>query len=187
MTIRKGHDVGRPAKTGRPRALTPKLQEKMVQLLEVGNYMETCCGVVGVSQSTVYDWLRRGGGYVDVYGDDPDKWPGMEQDDERVFAEFLQAVEAAAARAEAHAVATVRKHSDKHWQAAMTFLERRYPTRWRRRITVDDGQGIDASQRETEQRMLADPEAVDLMHDALRRAAASGGVEDAEVVEGDVS
>jgi hypothetical protein len=70
----------------------------------------------------------------------------------------------------------------------MTFLERRFPGRWKRKEQLDIG---DASQTEggiDEDALLRDPEAVKLMHEALNKVAkgelpAPIEISDAEVVE----
>lgn len=172
-----------PGKLGRPRMLTEELQEKICQLVAVGNYMDTAAAACGITDRTVYAWLRRGQDYIERHGEDPDTWPPREADDECDFAHFLRAVTKANAEAEAYAVTTVRKAMPQQWQAAMTFLERRYPNKWRRRVAVDSGDDVSERQRIDEARMLEDPEAVGLLHDALAKVASGEiEIEDAEVV-----
>lgn len=55
------------------------------------------------------------------------------------------------------------------WTAAMTFLERRFPGRWKRKEQIDIGD-VEATTGIDETLLLQDPEAVKLVHDALERA-----------------
>lgn len=96
---------------GRPSKLTPEVQEKIVNLIKVGNYAETAARAAGISKTTYYNWMA---------------------DDRPQYVEFRDAVETAEAEAESHAVAVVRRAMPDQWTAAMTYLERRYPDRWSR-------------------------------------------------------
>jgi hypothetical protein len=70
---------------------------------------------------------------------------------------------------------------DDNWAAAMTFLERTRPGRWRRRDQIDVRPAMDAAQDQEEQGVLADSDATELMHRALAAAAGQPGL---PVVEG---
>jgi hypothetical protein len=56
-------------------------------------------------------------------------------DEDSAFAEFYRRVSQAEGIAETEALAAVRE-ADKGWQAHMTYLERRFPARWRRQSGV---------------------------------------------------
>jgi hypothetical protein len=56
-------------------------------------------------------------------------------DEDSAFAEFYREVSQAEGQAEADALAAVRE-ADKGWQARMTYLERRFATRWRQQSGV---------------------------------------------------
>jgi transposase len=102
---------------GRPTKLTPELQKRIVKLVRDGNYIETAAIAAGITKQTFYNWMERG-----KAGEEP-------------FAEFFDALKRAEAEAEAEIAATVRAglRDAPQWQSAMTFLERRWPTRWGRR------------------------------------------------------
>lgn len=102
---------------GRPTKLTPELQKRIVKLVRDGNYFETAAQAAGIAKSTLYDWMARGDA-----GDNP-------------FAEFSDALKKAEAEAEVDAVAMVRAglRDAPQWQSAMTFLERRWASKWARR------------------------------------------------------
>ena len=42
--------------------LTPELQDEICKHIRDGNYAEVACALVGVGESTFYDWMRRGRG-----------------------------------------------------------------------------------------------------------------------------
>ena len=105
---------------GRPCKLTPEVQTKIVAAVRAGNYARVAAQCAGIGESTFYRWLEQG-----------------EAEEEGPFREFWEAIKAAEAEAEARAVEMVRKHMKDSWQAAMTFLERRHPDRWKRRDELD--------------------------------------------------
>ena len=98
----------------RPTKVT-QVQERVVQAMRAGNYAEAACRAAGIGESTFYRWMRRG-----------------EREAEGPYRDFYDAVRRAEAEAEVHAVATVRKAMTESWQAAIAYLERRHPERWRR-------------------------------------------------------
>ena len=105
--------------TGRPSKLTPQVQEKILTVIRAGNYAYVAAAYAGIGRSTFYHWLELG-----------------EQEESGCFRDFLDAVKAAETEAEIRAVATIQKHMAKNWQAAMTYLERKFPHRWGRRMDV---------------------------------------------------
>ena len=120
---------------GRPTLLTPERQEIIIETLRGGGYAEAAIKRAGIGHSTYYEWLQKG-----EAGDQP-------------YADFADAVKKAEADAETRAVATVlavafgapaqydaqgnqiREEEKRNWQAAMTYLERRYADRWGRRVS----------------------------------------------------
>ena len=115
--------------TGRLSKLTSKVEETIVQAIRAGNYASVAAEYAGVSESTFYNWLRRG-----------------REESEGPFRSFHDAVRGAERESEVRAVAIVQKHMDGNWQAAMTFLERKHPERWGRRdqlrVEVSPGQDL---------------------------------------------
>jgi transposase len=102
---------------GRPTTLTPEIQERIISLILNGNYARTAALCVGVTETTFYRWLQRG-----------------ELEGSGLYWEFGEALKAAEAQAEAEAVGEVRMASrnKEQWAAGMTWLERKFPTRWGR-------------------------------------------------------
>jgi transposase len=101
---------------GRRTKLTPEVHEKIVSAIRAGNYARVAAEYAGVGERTFYRWLQRG------------------QEAQRgIYRQFWQAVKKAEREAEVRAVAIIQKHMEDNWQAAMTYLERKYPDRWGRR------------------------------------------------------
>ena len=136
---------------GRPTKLTPDLQERILDAILDGNYVETAAQVAGVNKTTLYRWLRRAEEVeatalehaegdledVDLYSlVDPAEW---------VYLDFRHALESARAWAETELVRQVKAFAALGgWQAFMTILERTHPTRWGRRKVLDhrfEGEG----------------------------------------------
>lgn len=120
---------------------------EFARALEDGNYFVTVCNALGIDESAAYDWLNKGKAGEDACGD----WP-------EAYREFAKSVKAAGAKAEMNAVQLVMDAARPQdyaltekgtaypvvlcddgpnkipgqWQAAMTFLERRFGDRWKR-------------------------------------------------------
>ena len=114
--------TNRKAKTGRRSKLTPELQDKIVKVIRAGNYACVAAEFACIGETTFYRWLEQG-----------------EAEESGPYREFREAVKSAEREAEIRAVATVQGHMGKSWQAAMTFLERKFPQRWGRRLDVTSG------------------------------------------------
>jgi transposase len=116
-------------KRGRITKLTKEVQQKIVDTVRAGNYLEVAAAYAGISENTLYEWIARG------EGRDPHR------SKTELYSDFAAAVKVARAEAEATAVAIVRMAMTDNWQAAMTFLERSFPTRWSRRTEVVGPEG----------------------------------------------
>lgn len=108
---------------GQPR----KRWEVIVERVRKGAYAETACLSTGVGVSTYYRWRELG---VDRF-EDGKRIPARPE-----YREFREALDRAEAEAEQEAVSHVIAAMPNDWKAAMTYLERRAPQRWRRRETV---------------------------------------------------
>jgi transposase len=104
----------------RPTKLTPAVQERVLQAIRAGNYAEVACRAAGIAPSTYYRWLERG-----------------EREPDGSYARFAEAVRLAEAEAEVHAVALVRRAMSDDWRAALAYLERRHPGRWRKHTSTE--------------------------------------------------
>jgi transposase len=107
---------------GRPSSLTDEVERKLCDALRAGNHLEVAARYAGVSRSTLHRWLA-------LADQQQPADPRLEQ--------FREAVEKAQADAEVHAVGVVRRAiAQGEWRAALAYLERRHPQRWRRREQV---------------------------------------------------
>lgn len=94
----------------RPTKLTPALQARIVALIEAGNYPAVAARATGVGESTFYRWMTDG---------------------RPEFQEFRESVERAEAMSEIQAVEKLYASDSR---SVTGFLERRFPSRWRRPI-----------------------------------------------------
>jgi transposase-like protein len=100
------------AKVGRPEKLTAEVKRRIVEAVRVGNTVEVAAAYAGISRSTLHRWLSH------------------EKTDPR-YAALRTEVLKAEAEAEFYAVAIIRRAMPEDWRAALAFLERRRPARWR--------------------------------------------------------
>lgn len=100
--------------------LTDEVREKVCKAIAGGNYAPVAAKAAGISESTFYSWLKQG-----------------EEAKSGKYLVFLESVKSAEAFAETSAVQVVQDAMPSDWKAAMTYLERRYPERWRRRETQE--------------------------------------------------
>ena len=104
---------------GRPSKL-PFAEETIFAAIRAGCYPEQAAQAAGISPSTLYAWKARG-----------------ENESEGPYRRFLLKLRQAEAEAELTAVAILRSaiEDESDWKAALAFLERRFPARWRRQQT----------------------------------------------------
>jgi hypothetical protein len=114
---------------GRPSKLTEERQEKVLEALRAGNYLETAAAYAAISYQTLNEWRKR-------------------------FPEFSEAVEKARADAEARMVAVIMKAAPVSWQAAAWWLERSFPSRYGRCTRIDADVNVTAKLTIDEQRTL---------------------------------
>jgi len=109
--------------------LDERRQERLLEALRAGNYIETACAYAGVSKSSFYNYLAQGRKARDIADPtDQDKWA----------MELLDAVEKARADAEIRNVHLIQQAAQGGtWQAAAWFLERSMPQKWARREKVE--------------------------------------------------
>ena len=102
------------AAIGRPTSLTPKLREKIVALIRVGNYPSVAARAAGIGRATFFQWMARG------------------RKGEQPFADFADAVNTARGDAESFLVGVIQSAAaGGDWKAAARMLEAMTP-RWAR-------------------------------------------------------
>ena len=120
-------------KGGRKSKLNPEVQDRIVSAIRAGNFAHVAAGYAGISESTFYRWMQSG-----------------QQGKNDQLRAFWEEVKDAEYEAEVRAVAMVQKHMADNWQAAMTYLERKFPERWGRRDRIQ----VDVDPRETLKTLL---------------------------------
>lgn len=116
----------------RPIKLTPDVQQKIVEAIKMGNYIETAAAYAGISKNTLYDWMKRGAREKErITGTNRKPKAG-----EAPFVQFSDAIEKAMADAEVRDVLIIANAAKENWQAAAWRLERKYPDRWGRKDKV---------------------------------------------------
>lgn len=159
---------------------TPARRQGILSMVEAGNYVEVACAAEGVDEKSYYNWIREGKAALErleilsvdhesIENEDDSLWPNDFTDYERATFLFFRGARKAQARSEAYAVAIIRKHMPDQWTAAMTYLERRYPARWKRRDLHEVAAAESDRDKELEQKLLEDPVAVAQIHEALAR------------------
>ena len=101
----------------RPTKLNDEVQRRIVDLVRVGNFLETAAEAAGVERRTVTRWLTRGS-----------------EEESGPFREFREAVEKAQAESESRDVALIAKAAKDDWQAAAWRLERKFPAKYAVRV-----------------------------------------------------
>lgn len=155
---------------GRPTKLNYGVQEKIVQAIKAGNYIETAAAYAGISKSTLYEWLKRGERENQRVAKNPRY---RIKKSEKPYVEFSNAIEKALAEAEIRDVAIIGKAAEEQWQAAAWRLERKFPDKWGRRVLEHKGSlevKNDDSIRRIEQQLEDDEESRELLKEFLRRS-----------------
>src|SRR5262245_15774067 len=97
----------------RPTNLTNEVFNKIVALVRAGNFREAAAAKCKVPLRTLYHWLKRG-----------------RQEDEGIYAKFLQGVQEAESSAEINMVAVIVRGARQDPNHAKWFLEKKFPKRW---------------------------------------------------------
>lgn len=175
------NNLPKPSPGRRSKLMDQALVDELIELIQYGNYVPTACQAVGIAPQTFYRWMQTATEVDDWLEDAANRedleeamWGGeipvgIAPLQVRAWV-FRERAQKASAVSEANAVMAIRKQMPTQWAAAMTFLERRFPGRWKRKEQIDIGE-TDAASGIDESLMLGDPVAVKLMHQALQRAA----------------
>jgi transposase len=108
---------------GRPRVMTPQVCEKILSMLEAGNFLRTSCAAAGIGAHTFYYWRDR-----------------LRKGDPRAanYAPFYDGVKKAIAVGETSHVSRIEAAAEAGtWQASAWLLERRFPERWAKRDVLE--------------------------------------------------
>jgi len=103
------------ARVGRPSKLTDEVEKQICDAVRAGSYLSVAARCAGVSESTVYEWLRD----AREEGADP-----------RLVA-FAAALDKADADGEVHTIGVIRREIARgNTRAGFELLARRHPERW---------------------------------------------------------
>lgn len=97
------------------------LRDRLVDLVEAGNYLEDACGAVGIRPSVVYGWIRIG---AEWEGETESIEPAEIPPERRVFSEFSAAIARAREAATTRLLRPIERAASTDWRAAAWILER---------------------------------------------------------------
>lgn len=133
--------------TGRPTLLTDLVADQICEHLENGNYFAVACRAVGISPDTGLTWRNRGvpgTREFDELGPFSAEQVATATDagielvaEEGLFSQFSQRVARAEAAAETKAVEALKNAMTTDWRAAVEYLKRKHPDRWREETRID--------------------------------------------------
>jgi Homeodomain-like domain len=107
--------VHRGGPVGRPPALTPEIEARIVAAVSAGAHLSVAARAAGVSRQTLHRWRARGAA-----------------EPEGPYHRLAEALERAEAEAEVRQVALIARAGQTQWRAAAWLLSRRAPERWGR-------------------------------------------------------
>lgn len=120
---------------GRKPKLTPEISQRIIELVRIGNYLDTAAASCGIHRSTLHRWLVKG-----------------DEQSHGMYREFFLAIDRAQGEAELRDCVLIAKAAQTDWRAAAWRLERRAPRKY--------GAQIQATLREEVESMLAHLETV---------------------------
>lgn len=109
------------SKGGRPKAITPEIEEAILRTIRLGLHAERAAQAHGVSPRTLRRHRKAN--------------PG-----------FVLSIKEAEAAAESGMLGRIFMHMDKHWQSIAWMLERRWPERWAKKEQIQVSTRGDAEQ-----------------------------------------
>lgn len=165
--------------------LSPERFDRIVALVQGGNYLSTAAQACGIGARTLHRWMSTGAEVEEVLeahlGEDLDDLldddgncvddnplPDVIHHNDWTCWRLRQQVRKAEAEAEAAAVLHVRTAMPENWTAAMTYLERKDNTRWGRRMQHEVAMKRDDTTVDDD---LLEVQGSVESHDALRLAA----------------
>lgn len=126
--------------TGRKLTLTEDLKINICRILEDGTTVKDACAIVGIGQSTYFEWVAIGNAYRN--GENHERMPKRIADRE-MFAEFAEATTRARAKMRHDIVKVLGARARAGDVPAATFLlERSDPEQWGKR-TYSKIEGLD--------------------------------------------
>lgn len=137
-----------------PTLVKPDVMKRFLDLVRAGNYLQTAAIASGIGRSTLWSWVQRGRRERErLIATESDGGKVEPLESERVYLDFLDAVERAEAEAEAYHVTNIRalagpsNDGQVRARASFGYLERKAPERWSRseRHDVHVGGGTEST------------------------------------------
>lgn len=118
------NDAPEPSSVQRTLLEDPEIFNTLIDAIRKGTPPSTACAMAGIHKATMMKWLKYG-----------------HEGRDRTVVQFWRAVRMAEAASESDAAESLAAAGSEDWRAALSYLERRFPERWRkqteRNITVD--------------------------------------------------
>lgn len=122
-----------PAEIGRRLALTPEIEERILNAVRGGSYLDDAAAFAGIGERTLFRWLARGR-EAEEAADRGEELPPREE----TLRQFWQAIQRARADAVLRNLTLIQQAAQGgSWQAAAWYLERTNPRKWGRHETVE--------------------------------------------------
>ena len=118
----------------RPSKLTQETAAVIVASIRAGAFANAAAAAAGIAESTFYGWRQRGEAVQAARDRGQPVAP-----EERRFLEFSEAIARASAQAEVAVANLLFEAASADWRAAVAWLERRHPARWRPAAKVQHG------------------------------------------------
>ncbi len=108
-----------------------KLNDEMIakayEYMRHGNYVDTVCQLIGISDVTYYKYKEQA---------EKDIANGLTEENS-LFVSFLCAIKRGEAEAEDEAIASIQRIGEKEWTAKAWMLERRHNAKWRAKQEIE--------------------------------------------------
>ncbi len=118
-------------KIGRKLKLTKELIKEFEDLIKTGQYANTVCDYLNISEESFYRWIREGNPDINENIDE------RSEEDHELKTEFYEAIKRAKAQAEIRNVSVIQKASIQNWTAAAWWLERTNWKKWGRKDKIE--------------------------------------------------
>lgn len=132
-------EIGGPlTPTGRPLALTPEVQETIVNAIKLDATYKLAAAYAGITYQTFNNWMKRGRAEAERRENPRIKENTRKWEKEDIFFDFFYAVKNAEAIAAVNNLANIEAAARSgHWQASAWKLERRHGYRQNIDMTSD--------------------------------------------------
>ena len=132
---------GRPKtvfhKVGRKPKLNMELINELETFIEAGHSIQTCCGLLDISEAAYYKWVKRAYEIMEAQ-DENEKEIAINSEDE-IYIELVKTVKRATARFKQSLVDKLIRHGNRNYQPIEWLLERRFPDEYGKQDNIEVG------------------------------------------------